>query len=97
MANKTRIIELSNELPVTIKDVTEENFYKNPRITYLDALEEECWSLFKEYASMVGAEIDEDDEDEFGPDYDIAKTIQENIISIVEDVFGVPFPTSKEG
>ena len=94
---KKRVVELSNELPVTVTDITDTESYQNPRITYLDYHEEECWRLFKEYAALVGAEVDEDDEDCFGPDYDIAKTISEKIIEMVEEVFGVPFPVSKNG
>ena len=92
-----KTVELDNELPVTVYDITNEDYYKTPRITYLDGLEEECWNLFKEYAEMVGAAVDEKDEDNFGPSYCIAKEIQEKIIEMVEDVFGVPFPMSKEG
>ena len=59
--------------------------------------EEECWELFKQYAEMVGAVIEEEDENDCGPSYEIAKTIQEKIIKMVEETFGVPFPMSKDG
>lgn len=65
--------------------------YKYPRITYLDAVEDECWELFKSYAEMVGVKFGD------GTDYTIAKEISEKIISLVERTFGVDFPLSKGG
>ena len=82
---------------VVVEDVTEESYYKNPRITYLDDVEDECWELFKKYAEHVGARFPKDEDGDYGPDFDIAKQISEKIIDLVEEVFGVPFPMSKEG
>ena len=92
-----KVIELENNMLVVVEDVSEENYYKNPRITYLDDVEYNCWELFKKYAEMVGARFPKDEDGDYGPDFDIAKQISEKIIDLVEEVFGVPFPMSKEG
>ena len=92
-----REVELENGLVALVENVTNDEWYKNPRITYLDVVEDECWELFKEYAAYVGAKIPEDEEEDCGPCYSIAKDISEKIIDIVEEIFGVPFPTSKNG
>ena len=57
-------------------------------ITYLDALEEACWELFKSYAELAGVIFDEDGDTNFY----IAKEIQEKIISLVEENLKVGFP-----
>lgn len=57
-------------------------------ITYLDALEEDCWELFKSYAELAGVIFDEDSDTNFY----IAKEIQEKIISLVEENLKVGFP-----
>lgn len=75
----------------TVSYVKHLDSYKNPRITYLDDVEEECWNLFKAYASYVGVEFGD------GIDYTIAKEISEKIMSLVERTFGVDFPLSKGG
>ena len=73
----------------TVSYVKHLDSYKNPRITYLDEVEDECWELFKVYASYVGVEFGD------GIDYTIAKEISEKIMSLVERTFGVDFPLSK--
>ncbi len=93
----SKVVEMESGALITVEDITNEDYYKNPRITYLDALEDECWSLFKQYAEMIGAKFPEEYEEEFGPDFDIAKQIQEKVIELVEARFGVPFPRSKNG
>ena len=75
----------------TVSYVKHLDSYKNPRITYLDDVEDECWNLFKCYAEMVGVKFGD------GIDYTIAKEISEKIISLVERTFGVDFPLSKGG
>lgn len=65
--------------------------YKNPKITYLDEVENECWRLFKQYAEFVGVQFGD------GIDYSIAKEISEKIMSLVERTFGIDFPVRKEG
>lgn len=75
----------------TISYVKHLDSYQYPRITYLDDVEDECWKLFKCYASMVGVEFGD------GTDYTIAKEISEKIMSLVERSFGVDFPLSKGG
>ena len=95
--NIIKTVELENGMMVPVEDVSEEDSYKNPRITYLDEPEDKCWELFKEYAEMVGARFPKDEDGKYGPDFDIAKQISERIIDLVEEVFGVPFPLSKEG
>ena len=92
-----KVIELENNMLVVVEDITDESCYKNPRITYLDAVEDECWELFKKYAEMVGARFPKDEDGDYGPDFDIAKQISEKIIDLVEEVFGIPFPMSNEG
>ena len=92
-----KVVELENGMLVIVEDVTEENYYKNPRITYLDDVEDDCWELFKKYAEMVGARFPKDEDGDYGPDFNIAKEISEKIIEMVEEIFGVPFPMSKEG
>ena len=92
---KIKVLELEDGRFVTVKDVTKEDWYANPRITYLDSLEDECWDLFVKYAEMVGAKFTKEDLD--NPDWPITKEISEKFIKMVEEVFGVPFPVSKEG
>ena len=75
----------------TVSYVKHLDSYKNPRITYLDDIEEECWNLFKAYATYVGVEFGD------GIDFSIAKEISEKIMSLVERTFGVDFPLSKGG
>lgn len=94
---KIKVVEMESGNVVTVEDVTDEDYYKNPRITYLDDLEYDCWDLFKKYAEMIGADFPEEDEKEFGPDFYMAKQIQDKIIELVEAKFGVPFPRSKDG
>jgi len=72
-----------------IEDITAEDCYKHPQITYLDDVEDECWKLFKKYAEFVGVKIGN------GIDYSITKEISEKIMSIVERTFGIEFPISK--
>lgn len=92
---KIKVIELEDKRFVTVEDITEEESYKNPRITYLDYHENACWKLFVEYAVLVGAKFTKEDLN--NPDWSITKEISEKIIELVEDTFGVPFPVSKEG
>lgn len=75
----------------TVSYVKHLDNYKNPRITYLDDVEDECWNLFKAYATYVGVEFGD------GIDFSIAKEISEKIMSLVERTFGVDFPLSKGG
>lgn len=75
----------------TISCVKHLDSYKYPGRTYLDAVEDECWNLFKSYAEMVGVKFGD------GIDYTIAKEISEKIMSLVERTFGVDFPLSKGG
>ena len=91
---KIRVIELEDKRFVTVRDITDEESYKNPRVTYLDYHEGKCWELFAEYAVMVGAVFSKEDLD--NPDWPIAKEISEKTIKLVEETFGVPFPMSKE-
>lgn len=65
--------------------------YQNPKIGYLDSVEDECWRLFKEYASFVGVEFGD------GIDFSIVKEISEKFINVVEKAFGIDFPMSKGG
>ncbi len=81
----------SDEVEFEVRDITNDESYTNPRITYLDDVENECWELFKDYASYVGVEFGE------GIDYSIAKELSEKFMAVVERVFGIPFPMSKEG
>ncbi len=81
----------TDEVEFEVKDITKDKSYTNPRITYLDEIEYECWDLFKAYASYVGVEFGE------GIDYSIAKELSAKFMSVVERVFGIPFPMSKEG
>lgn len=75
----------------TISYVKHLDDYKNPSITYLDEVEDDCWELFKKYAEFVGVKFKE------GIDQTISKEISEKIMSLVERTFGVDFPMSKEG
>lgn len=75
----------------TVSYVKHLDSYKNPKITYLDEVEDECWNLFKAYATFVGVEFGD------GIDFSIAKEISEKIMSLVERTFGVDFPLSKGG
>lgn len=92
---KIKVVELEDRRFVTIEDVTETESYKNPCITYLDYHEGKCWELFVEYATMVGAQFSKEDLD--NPDWSITKEISEKIIEMIEEIFDVPFPVSKEG
>lgn len=92
---KIRVVELEDERFITVEDITDEESYRNPRITYLDGLEGECWNLFVQYAEMVGVKFTKEDLN--NPDWPITKEISEKIIELVEEIFGVPFPVSKEG
>lgn len=75
----------------TISCVKHLDYYQNPKIGYLDYVEDECWRLFKEYASFVGVEFGD------GIDFSIVKEISEKFINVVENTFGIDFPMSKGG
>lgn len=75
----------------TVSYVKHLDSYQNPKITYLDVVEDECWNLFKEYAGFIGVKFGD------GIDYSAAKEISEKIISMVERTFGVDFPMCKGG
>lgn len=93
--NKTKKVEFGDGRVIAVNDITEEEHYKNPRITYLDYHEDQCWKLFVEYATLVGADFSKEDLN--NPDWSITKELSEKFIRIVEETFGVPFPVSKEG
>lgn len=80
-----------DEYSYILRNITCLDEYRNPRITYLDYVEEECWKLFKEYAEYVGVEIGD------GIDFRIAKELSVKFIAMVESTFGIPFPKSKNG
>ena len=59
---------------------------------FLDEAEDECWNLFKAYASCSGIVFDEDSE----IDFRIAKELSEQFIAMVENTFGRKFPLNVE-
>lgn len=75
-----------------VTDVSKNEDYNNPDITYLDDMEEKCWELFKEYSEFVGVVFLDVKSDQNSY---IAKTIQDKIIELVEESFGIKFPLSK--
>lgn len=87
--DRPSIEEIDSNVEFEIEDITAEDCYKHPQITYLDDVEDECWKLFKKYAEFVGVKIGN------GIDYSITKGISEKIMSIVERTFGIEFPISK--
>lgn len=60
----------------------------DPSMTYLDEVEDDCWNIFRKYASFVGVQFDEDSD----IDFSIAKEISEKIIELVEQKFDTKFP-----
>ena len=71
-------------------DITSSPSYQNPDITYLDDLEFDCWSLFRNYCTLVGIRFDDDE-----IDFSVVKSIQERIIEEVKKISDIPFPVSK--
>lgn len=59
---------------------------------FLDEAEDECWNLFKAYASCSGIVFDEDSE----IDFRVAKELSEKFIDMVENTFGRKFPINVE-
>ena len=86
--------ELEDGITGIVHDIRDDENYRPPDITYLDDVENECWRLFKAYASIAGVEFDSKDETEI--DFSIAKDISEHIIAVVENTFNVNFPLSAE-
>ena len=59
---------------------------------FLDEAEDECFNLFKAYASCAGIVFYEDSE----IDFRIAKEISEKFIDMVEETFGRKFPLNTQ-
>ena len=58
---------------------------------YFDDLEYECWDLVKKYCGAFGIKlIPSDENDESSISFDVAKEIQEHVITLFEEV-GVEF------
>lgn len=52
----------------------------------LDPLEEQCWELFKSYCDSFNMKIKYEENDSYMIDFDIAKTIQESIFRIFQEM-----------
>ena len=74
-----------------IKDVTNEDWYKNPNITLYDELEQSTYELICEYAELIGVHLVKEE-----PDFALTNEIRDNIISMLETTFGIEFPKNKE-
>ena len=88
-ADKPVSQNIDGEVEFEIKDITDDERYKNPPENYLDYVESECWNLFKQYSEFVGVKFGD------GIDFQISKEISEKIMSTVERTFGIEFPISK--
>ena len=92
---KTKVSKLTSEgIEYTQTDITDTESYQNPNITYLDELEDSCWSLFRDYCTLVGIEFPEGNDE---PDFNIIHKIEEAIIAEVEEISNCPFPVSADG
>lgn len=74
-----------------ITDVTNEDFYKNPRMELYDGLEQDCFELVCDFAELIGVKLDKEE-----PDFYLANHIRDTIINLLEKEFGIPFPVHGE-
>ena len=86
-----RRFELDIGVGGTILTKADDEKFNTPDIAYLDAVEDSCWELFKQYSSIAGVEFDEDSD----IDFTIVKSISEKIIAEVENTFNIKFPIRK--
>lgn len=71
----------------TIRDVTDEHYYKDPRIELYDGLEHDCYKLICGFAQLIGVNLDSNE-----VDYSLANSVRDNIINLLEKQFKMPFP-----
>lgn len=72
-----------------IKDVTGEDWYKNPDITLYDQFEYDSYELACEFAELLGVHLNKE---EIG-DFSLAKEVTSAIMGVLEKEFKIPFPT----
>ena len=86
MEAPTLPVQLDFDCNATIQYVKHLKGYQQPHYKSLDRLEEECWSLFRQYAEFVGVKDFE------GTDFTIANELSRKFMTTVEKTFGVDFP-----
>ena len=74
-----------------ITDVTDEDFYKKPKIELYDELEQSCYELVCNFAELIGVELDREE-----PDFRLANHIRDTVVELLEEEFKIPFPVYGE-
>lgn len=73
-------------------DVTNEDWYRDPKITLYDDLDHSAFELICDYAEVIGVFLDRDE-----PDYWMIRQVGEKIMEILEEEFDAKFPFAKCG
>ena len=76
-----------------IEDVTDEEWYKDPKITLYDELEQDTHELICDYVKLIGVHLNKED----CGDYHLTMKVRDFIIDQLEKEFGISFPVANEG